>query len=399
MKKNQTNEDLRLEEISNLLIQYSLGNFDLQLPLSQDGDDIDAIIAGVNMLGEELKHVTISRDYLGRVYNSIAEMLFVADLSGKIEDVNPVACNILEKSKFDLLGNNLFDHISIQGSSEVLDKKSLLNSQKDKMVLDGQIVGDGVTSLKCSFTTLRDINNEPSGILLIAEDVTDKKATENLVIRTIIDTQEKERNRFATDLHDSLGQQLSGIRFYISALQSGIGDDERMNTQFDKTLKSIDNAIIELRDICFNLMPRTLENHTLRFSLGELASKYNLGENLSIKKYYDDRVPPLSKAFEIACFRIVQEFLNNALKHGKATKVDLKFELDNKRAQLKITLGENGKGFNVNSLIGNFGMGLRNIKTRVESYYGSLDIDSKEGVGTTMLMRFPLNFIILQAQK
>ncbi len=397
MKRNQTNEDQRLEEISNLLIQYSLGNFDLQLPLSPHGDDIDAIIAGVNMLGEELKHVTISRDYLSRVYSSIAEMLFVADLSGKIEDVNAVACEQLGKSKYDLLGNNLFDFINVQGKTKILSKNELVNAQKDKMVLEGNLVKNTNVSLKCNFTTLRDLQGEPSGILLIAEDVSAKQANEKLVIRTIIDTQEKERNRFASDLHDSLGQQLSGIRFYISALQSGIGEDERMNLQFQKTLKSIDGAIIELRDICFNLMPRTLENHTLKFSLGELASKYNLGEHLMLKIIYDESVPPLSKAFEIACFRIVQEFLNNALKHGKATQVTVNVALDKQASHLKINLSENGKGFKVNSLIGNLGMGLRNIKTRVESYYGSFDIESSEGSGTKMLMKFPLTFVILQA--
>jgi len=395
MKRNQTNEDQRLEEISNLLIQYSLGNFDLQLPLSQDGDDIDAIIAGVNMLGEELKHVTISRDYLSRVYNSISEMLFVADILGVIEDVNAVACDQIGLSKYDLLGKNLFDFISIKGSKKLIHHQDLLNAQKDKMVMDGELIGKSNLNLKCNFTTLRDNSGEPSGILLIAEDVTAKIATEKLIIRTIIDTQEKERNRFASDLHDSLGQQLSGIRFYISALQSGIGEDERLNLQFLKTLKSIDNAIIELRDICFNLMPRTLENHTLQFSLGELSSKYNLGDHVMLKINYAESVPKLAKAFEIACFRIVQEFLNNAMKHGKASEVRVALSVDKKTTQLKIVLKENGKGFNVNSLIGNSGMGLRNIKTRVESYYGTFEVDSQEGKGTTMVMHFPIAFVIL----
>ena len=58
-------------------------------------------------------------------------------------------------------------------------------------------------------------------------------------------------------------------------------------------------------------------------------------------------------------------------------------------------LKENGKGFNVNSLIGNSGMGLRNIKTRVESYYGTFEVDSQEGKGTTMVMHFPIAFVIL----
>ncbi len=396
MKQNRTNENSRLEDISNILIEYSLGNFNVQLPLSQDGDDIDAIIAGVNMLGEELKHVTISRDYLNRVYNSIAQMLFVADLSGKIKDVNVAVCDYLDTSEYVLQGKNLFDFILVHEKHNFIDDDKLVLSENRKIVLDGELVQFPHIKLKCNFTTLNDVAGNPSGILLIAEDVTDKIATEKLMIRTIIDTQEKERNRFATDLHDSLGQQLSGIRFYISALQEKIEDNEHTIQHFKKTLNSIDNAIFELRDICFNLMPRTLENHTLKFSLGELASKYNLANYLSLILNYEDNVPKLSKAFEIACFRIVQEFLNNALKHGKATEVNIDIKLDKVSDTVLILLKENGIGFNTSLLHEYKGMGLKNIKTRVESYYGTIKISSEKGKGTTINMKFPKAFVILR---
>lgn len=395
MKNEQQHHDIRLEEISNLLIQYSLGNFEEQLPISDSGDDVDALIAGVNMLGEELKHVTFSRDFLNRVYNSIAEVLIVADLQGIVEDLNSVACKRLNANKYDIIGTNIFDHIVILGNERVTDKVKILNSKKDKMELDGELAIDSNVKLKCNFTTLRDLNEEPSGMLLIAEDVTDKIATEKLVIRTIIETQEKERNRFASDLHDSLGQQLSGIRFYISALQSNI-ENEANVAHFNKTLSSIDNAIAELRDICFNLMPRTLERHTLKFSLAELASKFDMGDRLKLDVRYGESVPELTKAFEIACFRIVQEFLNNAMKHGHANKVIVKFMVPGKSKNLSIELIDSGVGFDTDHLKSNSGMGLRNIKTRVESYFGSFQIQSKEGGGTSMLMKFPLAFITLQ---
>ncbi len=395
MKKNQINEDFRLEEISNKLIQFSLGNFDEQLPLSETGDDIDAIIAGVNMLGEELKHVTISNSFLKSIYNSISEMLIVADLSGNIEEVNPVACDQLGFSKFDLLNKNLFDFIRIKKNTVLTVKNNKINIKNDKVILDGELIQNQNVKLKCSFAMLSGLGQEPSSIILIAEDVTEKIAREKLVIRTIIDTQEKERNRFASDLHDSLGQQLSGIRFYISAIQHSVEANKKLLNQYDKTLKSIDNAIIELRDICFNLMPRTLENHTLKFSLGELASKFNVDGHLKLSVEFTENVPKLNKAFEIACFRIVQEFLNNAIKHGKATIVEVNFSLEKPTSKLKVLLKENGIGFDLKILENRSGMGLRNIKTRVESYYGSLEIHSAPDKGTQMEIKFPLAFVIL----
>lgn len=394
--KSEKNEDERLEAISDLLIQYSLGNFEAHLPISDNEDDIDAIIAGVNMLGEELKDVTISRNFLVNIYNSIAEMLFVADLSGIIQDANDIACKKLNVTKFDLIDKNLFDHIAVKGENEFNLKHNTIASAGDKTVLMGQMRMNPDVKLKCSFTTLREAGDEPTGILLIAEDITDRIATEKLIIRTIVETQEKERNRFASDLHDSLGQQLSGIRFYISALQSSMMGDDKLMNQFDKTLRGIDGAIIELRNICFNLMPRTLENHTLKFSLNELASKYSVSNELKIKLKYAEEVPKLSKQFEIACFRIVQEFLNNAIKHGKASEVKIDISMLIRQKELKITLADNGKGFDVFTTKNKMGMGLRNIQTRVESYYGSLEFDSKKEAGTKLTMQFPIAFVILQ---
>ena len=396
--KTKTNdgEDQRLEAISDLLIQYSLGNFEAHLALSDHEDDIDAIIAGVNMLGEELKDVTISRDFLSRIYNSIAEMLFVADLSGKIEDVNEVTCSLLGATKYDLINRNLFDFISIKSKKRLFGENNLFVGKQDKIVVNGELKPTPTVKLSCSFSTLRDSEGEPTGILLIAEDITDRIATEKLIIRTIVETQEKERNRFASDLHDSLGQQLSGIRFYISALQQSLSGNEKINNQFAKTLNGIDAAIVELRTICFNLMPRTLEAHTLKFSLNELASKYSVSNELSIHINYKDDVPKLSKQFEIASFRIVQEFLNNAIKHGKASKVELEISRNSRAKELSILLTDNGQGFELNAGKYKPGMGLRNIQTRVESYYGTLDFQSEIGAGTKLLMKFPLAFVTLQ---
>lgn len=394
MPLNQISEDKRLEAISDLLIQFSLGNFDVQLPISENEDDIDAIIAGVNMLGEELNDVTISRDFLSRVYNSMTEMLIVAELDGSITDANEMACEQLKASKYDLIGTNLFDHIALRGQKKVLSTKSIF-SKSDKVLLTGNLIHQQEVVLRCSFTMLRDNTEEPLGILLISEDISDQLATEKRIIRTIVETQEKERNRFASDLHDSLGQQLSGIRFYISALQHGLGDDERLLKQFDKTLSGIDNAIDELRNICFNLMPRTLENHTLVYSLNELSSKLTITNELNVKLEHDKILPRFEKQFEIACFRIVQEFLNNAMRHGKASLVNIRINSVKKEKELHISLHDNGVGFDFNAAVNKPGMGLRNIQTRVESYFGTMDFQSQPGKGTNLLMKFPLAFVIL----
>lgn len=396
MKSSEIENDHRLAEISNQLIQYSLGNFEGQLPITQSGDGIDAIVAGVNMLGEELKHVTLSRDSMSRVYNSIAELLFVTDVNGKIEDVNTSTTRILQQSKYNLLNKSIFDFIQILPGQALEKDLHYLHHVADKITVDGSLNNHTDVRLKCNFSLLKDVNDKASGVLLVAEDITDKLATEKRIIRAIIDTQEKERNRFAADLHDSLGQQLSGIRFYISALEGALDEDEIVQAQFRKTLKFIDNAAADLRNICFNLMPRTLENHTLHFSLEELANKFSHAGMLNFKIDYAVKNQSLAKEFEIACFRIVQEFLNNALKHGQASEVTAQFKTS--KNQLILHIADNGIGYDQAEAANRSGMGLRNIKTRVESYFGKLEIISSPGKGCQMKMKFPLPFITLQNQ-
>jgi signal transduction histidine kinase len=142
-------------------------------------------------------------------------------------------------------------------------------------------------------------------------------------------------------------------------------------------------------------MPRTLENHTLHFSIEELASQLKVAGGLTIKFTYNNQVPALSKAFEIACFRIIQEFVNNAMKHGKASEVFLAIELDSKKQMLLVELTDNGCGFDQNSPNFQFGMGLKNIRTRVESYYGKMLLESKIDLGTRIKLEFPISFLIL----
>src|SRR5882672_11005502 len=80
--------DERFNKIRNLLLAYAHGNFDKKVGMSRRMDEVDAFIAGVNMLGEELKDKTISRDYFNNIFNSVSDMVFVLDTQGRIENIN-----------------------------------------------------------------------------------------------------------------------------------------------------------------------------------------------------------------------------------------------------------------------------------------------------------------------
>ena len=221
--------DERFNKINRLLSQYSLGQFDRRLALSSRLDEIDAFIAGVNMLGEELKAITISRNYFTNIFNSVSDMVFILDKKGIITNVNKAAGDQLEDS-IDSLSGKCIDNLQSPGKTDLF--KQLIKQSKNEngaITIESQFYSASGKTIPVQLTAvyLLDESKKKKGILLTAKDITLKLKTENLIIRAIIDTQEKERKRLAQDLHDSLGQQLSAIKFFISSIAGSLAEEHQ----------------------------------------------------------------------------------------------------------------------------------------------------------------------------
>ena len=107
--------DKRLTEIGSCLIDYSLGRFDKRIPISPVHDELDGISNGINMLGEELKAITISRDYFTNIFNAVSDMVFIVNSKGVIEDANKAAEDQLKYAAGSLQGK-LLDALHKDGS-------------------------------------------------------------------------------------------------------------------------------------------------------------------------------------------------------------------------------------------------------------------------------------------
>jgi len=247
--------DKRLKEINLRLSEYSLGKFDKRLTLSPRLDDIDAIISGINMLGEELKAITISRNYFTNIFNSVSDMVFVLNAKGVIEDANKPAEEQLNYEPGSLRGKPI--HNLYKGNLSWF--KNITRQLKNENSL---ILNDGILHTKEGIiipvqmrATYFKNELKKQLILLTATDITFQMKTENLIIRAIIDTQEKERRRLAKDLHDSLTQQLSAIKFYISTT-SDLTRNQKQKTILVKSNEALTEVIAKMRNICFNLTPK-----------------------------------------------------------------------------------------------------------------------------------------------
>jgi len=193
------------------------------------------------------------------------------------------------------------------------------------------------------------------------------------VSKALIKGEEIERKRIARDLHDGLGSMLSGLKIHLNLAK-------RENKETVHGVDALlDNSIKELRNISQNLMPETLLELSLEHALRDLCAA-NSNSATKIEFQYLVKKSKLPKNYEIMIYRIIQELLNNALKYAKASQVLV--SCSQNKDVFFITVEDNGIGFDVLDTNKN-GMGLKNIKNRVEFLNGKLEIDSKINQGTS----------------
>jgi PAS domain S-box-containing protein len=350
-------------------------------------DEVDAFISGVNMLGEELKEKTISRDYFNNIFNSVSDMVFVLDLRGKIENINN---SVTRNLQYDL------DFLEGKPIGHLLDKSQ--PGWFDAVLKNIQ------ASRKISYETVfktREKNNIPvlisasfllggkklkGKVLITAKDISVQKKTQNIVLKAIIETEEKERMRLAKDIHDSIGQHLSAIKFYIGTSAAAV-EDPKQKSILLKANSALVDVQADMRNICFNIMPKSLEIFGLVKAVEELCSKDQLLTQIKILIKESEGFPRLALQQEFALFRIIQEFINNALKHSKADSLRIEFRRKKKLAL--VSLMDNGIGFDLTKIRGR-GMGLNNVRSRLRPYNGEVNILSQPGKGTRYEISIPV---------
>jgi signal transduction histidine kinase len=203
----------------------------------------------------------------------------------------------------------------------------------------------------------------------------------------MVNGQETERNRIAKDLHDGLGGLFSTIKMQLSTLKH---EEKSLETNelFQKSYELVDNASVEVRRIAHNMMPEVLIKLGLVQAIQELCNSINAGKLISVSMQSYGMEQRLNASTEMMLFRIVQELLNNIIKHAYASEAIIQFNRDGQR--LSVTVEDNGRGFNLADNNGKKA-GLESVKSRVNFLNGNLSIDSEKEIGTTVLMDFLIN--------
>lgn len=204
------------------------------------------------------------------------------------------------------------------------------------------------------------------------------------ILQATIETQEEERQRIAKDLHDDISAKLNVVSLNTNVLLEG-GLEEYGVKQTLKHILNVTNKVLKSsRDIAHNLLPPVLEKFGLREAIEELAEEFSTTHfNVTYNIVYEEA---FSTANELHVFRIIQELLNNSVKHGKATEA--KINLETSKSTKLLEYSDNGKGFNVTEALQKKGLGLNNIQSRVEILQGNLTMESPKSGGVLFQVTF-----------
>lgn len=211
--------------------------------------------------------------------------------------------------------------------------------------------------------------------------------TENSRIQNSQETIERERNRIARDLHDTVSQELFASSMILSGVSANLDqiDKGQLKTQLTSIEKLLQNAQKDLRILLLHLRPTELENKNLSEGFDILLKE--LTDKSNIKVVYRKNIGQLPKKIEDNVFRIAQEFISNTLKHAKASCLEV--YLNQTATELQLKMVDNGIGFDI-SKSHDLSYGLRNIKERVDDMAGTVTLLSQKGKGVSMDVRLPL---------
>ncbi|MEI6133095.1 MAG: sensor histidine kinase [Bacillota bacterium] len=213
-----------------------------------------------------------------------------------------------------------------------------------------------------------------------------KEIIKQKTIEAIIQTEEKERKRIASDLHDGLGPLLSAAKLYFQAYMDA--KDMVSKNDIEAKLKSImENAISDTSRISHNISPQILENYGLIVALENFISDINISENIKFDIKFDT-FRRFGLKEELTIYRTLSELINNTTKHAAATLIRINIFISGE--MLTLVYEDNGTGFSVEEKMhSTHGMGLKNIKSRIQSLKGNIIFESLEGHGMKVVIKIP----------
>lgn len=339
-------------------------------------------------LANTRKELERSENQFREFFNSSSDEIFVIDLKGYILEVNQVCCDSLEYTYEELIGIH-FSKLKTPKYVGQVSTNILINKEQGQHLYESEHVTKSGKIIPVEIKSRVIEFNKSEVILTIARNILERKEVEDKILRTIISTEEKERKRFAADLHDDLAPILSTIKLYTDLLKKG----DLKNINQSDAIKNIDELVeMSLRttkEISNNIRPNILQDFGLADAITEFCNYLKETKALNISLTTENYKIKERGIEESVLYQAVKELMNNTIKHAQATKINIDLKsFDN---HIILYYRDNGIGFNIKEAsTSKSGLGLYNIFNKLKSINGTYDMHSEPNKGMFILISLKL---------
>jgi PAS domain S-box-containing protein len=391
---------MQLIALKNGVLRVGAGNLDTKVSVRAK-DEIGIVAEAFNKMTVDLQAVTVSKNYVDKIIASMADMLIVINSERKIEKVNRATLDLLGYEEKELIGQTVDAIVEgLHGGhgfiDEILGTKYLRNLETELFCKDARRIP---VSLSGS------LMSDSGGIVCVAQDNSERKRAEKLLRKSenelrllssrILEAQENERQRVARELHDGIGQALTGIKF---SLENGVRRLKETGAtahleMLDNIIPLIQATVDETRRIAMGLRPSTLDDIGISETIYWFCQQFEkIYKNIRILKIIEVEEEQVPETLKIVIFRVLQESLNNAAKHSRSDRVQVTLQQQDDAVALIIE--DNGIGFDPENPLpptaGEHGFGLAGMRERTELSGGTFMIQSAPGRATRICAVWPI---------
>lgn len=340
-----------------------------------------------------------SEEQMRKIFDEGPVGMSLLDTDSRFVRVNRALAEMLGHSIDDLQGKSLADvtHPSDRDLDRTLLSELFAGGipryqiEKRYLTKDGRAIWGQLTA-----AVIRDDRGHPSFRIATVEDITARKATEDKLNRTaarlralsrrVVDLQETERREISRELHDEVGQALTGLKLLLEmATRQTKGAGDRLQ----EALSIVDRLIVQVRTLTLDLRPPMLDDLGLLAALAWYVDRFSAQSGLQVQFRQNGIEQPLSPPVATAAYRIVQEGLTNVARHARAGRVDVHLVIE--QGILAIRIADDGQGFDVGATLATgTASGLAGMRERAEFLDGTFRVESAAGGGTRLTATIPL---------
>jgi len=341
------------------------------------------------------------RSLLAAVVESSDDAIITKDLDGTVTSWNRGAEMMFGYTAEEMVGRSVLvlipewlraeepEILDKVGRAEKVDHYETVRRRKDGTLIE----------VSLTISPIRNGNGEVIGASKIARDISSRRTVDAAQrsarrLSMIVEAEEATRNRIARDLHDHLGQKMTGLRLLVERLLQECGDDDPIREAFEPVKKAALEIDQDLSFLSWELRPTELETVGLIDALGTYLREWSKQHGIPaafLPAGSTEASKSLDKLTETNIYRVAQESLNNILKHAEASSVAMIVRIDD--GTLTIIIEDDGKGFDAeghSTETGPGGFGLPSMRERMNLIGGSMEIESSLDVGTSIILKVPL---------